>query len=533
MNNLKACILTFLLVVFLSFESGADEAVMDTQRATPQTNVNSNHDREFFNNSKIIKLGLEDFIKLVKEKNAGIIVQELEWEISGDEIKNARSIFEPEFVGSYEHERSKGKYTRKESVELFGTQYNYNVIDDSGEQNNNYNTAIEGLLPTGGRISLGYTLQELSNNHNKDTGAEFQTFIGATLTQPLLKNGGLKTTMANIHIAEADYDIALHTYRQQMMQVVSNAVAAYWNLYLAQEKYRMRQDSVKIAEQILRDNRERVKTGKMAKTEVMEAEAGLLLRKSLENEAKQDIVAAMNDLCLYISFSVENKEMEIELTDRIEINTVERDLTKSFSKAFELRPEYIATRKKIERENIRVAFAKNQRWPQFDLKGSYGLNGLEDSVGNSWDEALEGDFESWTVGVELRIPLIGGKKSRSELAVAKRRKRQALLELKAVEVAIINGINTACRKLYSACEQAVYYRSVVGINKHLLEVELARLDAGKSNSRSVLGKEEDLNKAREAEIESNITYEKAILGLEMADGTILVSYNIEVMEEDK
>ena len=533
MNNLTTRILTFLLVVFFSFESGANESVMDAQRAVPQRNGNSNDDREFFNNSKIIRLSLEDFIKQVEEKNERIIVQQLAWKISEDAIKNAKSIFEPEFVVSYEYEKSNKRYNRKESVEYFGTQYDYNVLDNNKERNNNYNTAIEGLLPTGGRISLGYTLQEFNNNYNKDTGAEYQTFAGVTITQPLLKNGGLKTTMANIHIAEADYDIALHTYRQQMMQVVSSAVAAYWNLYLAQEKYKMGQDSVKIAEQILRDNRERVKTGKMAKTEVMEAEAGLLLRKSLKTEAKQEIVAAMNDLCLYISFSVENKEMEIELTDRIKINTVERDLIKSFLKAFELRPEYIATRKKIERENIRVAFAKNQRWPQFDLKGSFGLNGLEDSVENSWDEALEGNFKSWTVGVELRIPLIGGKKSRSELAAAKRRKRQALLELKAVEVSIINGINTAYRKLYSASEQAVYYRSVVDINKYLLEVELARLDAGKSNSRSVLEKEEDLNKAREAEIESNVTYENAVLGLKMADGSILVCYNIEVMEVDK
>ena len=527
MNNVKTCILTFLLVVFLSFESGADESVMDTQHATPQMNVNSNHDQKSSNTSKIIGLGLKDFIKLVKEKNERIIVQQLEWEISGDAIKNAESIFEPEFAGSYEHERSKAEYSQEEAMSYFGQG------GDRDERNNNYNAAIEGLLPTGGRVSLGYTLQELSNNFNEDTGKEYQSFIGATLTQPLLKNGGLKTTMANIHIAEADYDIALHTYRQQMMQVVSNAVAAYWNLYLAQEKYRMRQDSVKIAEQILRDNRERVKTGKMAKTEVMEAEAGLLLRKSLESEAKQEIVAAMNDLCLYISFSVENKEIEIELTDRIEINTVERDLTKSFLKAFELRPEYIATRKKIEREKIRVAFAKNQRWPQFDLKGSYGLNALDDSVGSSWDEALERAFESWTVGVELRIPLTGGKKNQSELAAAKRRKRQVLLEHKAVAVSMINGINTAYRMLYSARDQAVYYRRVVDINKHLLKVELARLDAGKSNSRYVLGKEEDLNKAREAEIESNVTYEKAILGLEMADGSILVCYNLEIMEVNR
>ncbi|MEA1901633.1 MAG: TolC family protein, partial [Thermodesulfobacteriota bacterium] len=286
-------------------------------------------------------------------------------------------------------------------------------------------------------------------------------------------------------------------------------------------------------EQVLRDNRERVKTGKMAETEVMEAEAGLLLRKSLESEAKQDIVTAMNDLRGYISSSVGDKDIEIEFTDRIEINIVDRDLTTSIMNAFKLRPEYIATREKIEREKIRVAFAKNQRWPQFDLKGSYGLNGLEDSVGSSWNEAFERDFKSWTVGVELRIPFTGGMKSRSELAAAKRRKRQALLELKAVEVAMINGIDTAYRKVDSASEQALYYQKVVDINKHLLEVELARLDAGKSNSRSVLEKEEDLNKARESEIESIITYEKAILGLEMAEGSLLVCYNIEVMEVDR
>ena len=53
MNNVKTCILTFLLVVFLSFESGADESVMDTQHATPQMNVNSNHDQKSSNTSNI------------------------------------------------------------------------------------------------------------------------------------------------------------------------------------------------------------------------------------------------------------------------------------------------------------------------------------------------------------------------------------------------------------------------------------------------------------------------------------------------
>lgn len=51
--------------------------------------------------SEPIRLGIRDFIKLVREKNNKIIYQRLECEISSEAVKNARSIFEPEFVASY------------------------------------------------------------------------------------------------------------------------------------------------------------------------------------------------------------------------------------------------------------------------------------------------------------------------------------------------------------------------------------------------------------------------------------------------
>ena len=107
----------------------------------------------------------------------------MEWEISGDAIKNAKSIFEPEVAGSYEHKRSKEKYSEEERADLFSGLFG-TTINDRYERNNNYNIALEGLLPTEARVSLGYTLQELSNNFNEDTGKEYQAFIGASLTQP-------------------------------------------------------------------------------------------------------------------------------------------------------------------------------------------------------------------------------------------------------------------------------------------------------------------------------------------------------------
>ena len=126
-----------------------------------------------------------------------------------------------------------------------------------------------------------------------------------------------------------------------------------------------------------------------------------------------------------------------------------------------------------------------------DLKASYGLNGLDTDRSGAWDNMVDEDYYSWSVGVEFRVPLFGDEKSTGELAQVKQRKRKALLEMKAIEVALANAVNTTIRNIKSTTEQAKYSASVADFNSRLLEIELVRLDAGKSNSRLVLEKEED------------------------------------------
>ena len=478
--------------------------------------------------SEPLKLGLREFIRLVREKNEQILFQDSEWAISREAIQSAKAIFEPELVSSYQHDDSSKKNTVRDIVSL---NFSSAVFD---EKSDDYQTAVEILAPSGGRVRLGYNLRAFHNTIDRQYGVnrEYESFLGVNLTQPLLKGGGVQATMAGIQVAEADADIAFQSYREQMMRVVSQAIAAYWDLYLAQEKYKVRKDSEHIAEEILRDNLARVKTGKMAETEVLEARAGLALRKSLVTEARQVMVSTMNNMRSLFSSSAAETEAGVEAADRLDIEVVETDFYDSLLKALKLRPEYISSRKKIEREVIRLIFAKNQRWPQLDLKGSYGLNGLADSFNNSWDDVSAHDFKTWSIGVELRIPLGGGRKSRSELEASKQRKRQALLELKAVEVAVANGVDTAIQNVHSALEQSRNYASAVDMNKRLLEAEIARFRAGKSSSRDLLEREEDLNKAKEAELESLVRYKKALLQLDLSEGSLLSKHRIEVMEVD-
>jgi outer membrane protein len=473
---------------------------------------------------EMLTISLRDLFELVQEKNAEIRSKHLEWKNSGEVVNIERAIFEPEFVSAYQHEENRYRTSTKEKVSL-------GFVDIFDERNNDLDLAIEGLVQTGAQLRLGYKMQDLFNTL---TGGEHEmkTFLGASLTQPLLKNGGVDATMARIRITEADSDVEFQTYRQQQINTLSEAASAYWDLYFSQEKYNIRMTSVQNAEKILEDSKERVRTGKMAETEVLEAEAGVSFRKSLEVQARQDIISTMNELRTLFSSSAADKKIEIKVADRIEIDQLELSLNSSLERASKLNPEYVASLRKLEREDVRVAFAKNQRWPQLDLKSSYGLNGLDDSLGDSNRDNVDGNFPSWSVGVELRIPIGGGIKSRSELAIAKNRKQQALLEAKTVEVAVVNIIDTAIRNVHSTLEQVRHYGNVASFNKRLLEAEIARLKEGKSNSRLVLDKEEELNMAKEAEIESFVNYKKALLGLEVAEGSLLLNSSLEVMEAD-
>ncbi len=477
-----------------------------------------------------LHLSLDAFIARVHERNERIHFQKLEWDISQDAVANAKAIFEPQLVASYLHDYSHIPKTVEDYSSL-------GFLDSSNDtytkRNNEYASAVEGLLPTGAQVRLGYTLRELQSSllDAANTDSQFQTFFGGSLVQPLLKNAGSDVTRANIRVAEADSAMALQGYRREMLQVVSEAASAYWNLRLAQEKVGIREESVRIAEAILHDNQERVRTGKMAETEVIEAEAGLALRRSLEIAARQELMAAANAVKTLFSMPAMEMDGTVVATDPLVLREIETDFLSTYEQSRRTRPEYLSILHKVEREGIRLAYAENQRWPQLDLKASYGINGLDnDSPGGSWRRGEGADYPSYTVGLELRLPIMGGGKAKSEVAAAKRRKEQTLLELKATETALANAADTSIRNVRSAVDQAVKYAQVVRLNEQLLAVELERMAAGLSNSRLVLDRDEELNRAREAYFESLVNLEKAAVALEAVKGSLLNKYGIDIAE---
>ena len=476
----------------------------------------------------VLQLTLDDFIQQILENNEALQIRILEVEIARRRYKGEQGIFEPELVATYDYLESERENTAEQERNL-----NVPVFE---EKNNIYSGGLESLLPSGAQVQLGYTMRDLYNNllgnsifsTTQGFTNQYSMFLGASVTQPLLKNGGRAATMANIRVAALPSDIAFQEYRRQLMLLIAAAEASYWNLYLAQEQLLFFRESVELAESILRDNKTRLDAGRGSELEVLEAEAALSLRRSRQSEALQDYFESANRMAMLISRSVMSTNRLLVAVEAPKEEAVRYDYFRSWQNAFELNPDYLSQQKKLLQEKIRLAFARNQRWPQLDLKASYGLNGLGETPWDAWEDVETQNFPTWSIGMELRIPITGGIRSRHELNAAKIRQQQALLGLKELETQIANGLDTAMRKVGTSKASLGSYRKTVEFTQSLLDTQLARLDVGRVESRKVLETEEDLFVAKTNVVSAVVNHRRAQIELELIEGSVLRTRNIDL-----
>ena len=468
------------------------------------------------------RLPLKDFVKLVAIRNDRIAYQKTEWAIAKSGVDSVSGIYEPELTASYQ-------YTDSDTPNTTEEEFRRSFAPTFIERNHDYSLAVESVVPTGGRVRASYTFRDIENNIQPEPirGEEEKNYFGLSLTQPLLRGAGWRSVESPLKVARKDQGIAKETFRQSLFQTISDAVSVYWDVYMAEKRKELRDRSVEIAKDVLVDEKERARFGRSSQANILDAESALAQRRVQLLAAEQSLFAVTGQLRNYIAGMPRDKKIKVDVSGMNEPGSVSFDRASMLANAYLYRPEYVAGLLRAEREDVRIQFAKNNKLPQLDLVASYGLNGLAESFGESWDDVWDRDHESVYVGVEYRMALQGNKRGKGELSAARLRKHQALLEIKAAEIAIHNSIDTAINNLESARMQVSELTGVVETNKKLLDFELAKFEAGQSNSRDLFEIEERLNRVLELELESKVNLQKAIVGAALSEGTLLQNFELE------
>ncbi len=513
------------LILCLSVSSSAICSAQDAEAADSASGASK---------SDVFELKLSDYLQRVLENNEALQAQMLGAEASRRKARSEYGMFEPELVNTFTREINQRTNNVEERAAQGGAGY-------FSERNNIYDSALESLLPTGGKIRLGYTLSDLQNNVNPFGSIlsttnelwirQYQTFVGATVSQPLLKNGGRRVTLAAIRIAAMDSEIAFQEYRRELMLTISRAESAYWNLYFAQEQLRFFEESVTVAQSILDDAEAKVKAGSAAELEVLEAQSGLALRKTKQNEALQNYYAAVGTVFTFAGAQPTDINRTIWAVDVPMPSRLPLIYTNSFQSAFGLNPDYLIQLKKVEAQKLRVDVARNQVLPELNVRGAFGYNGLGATPGDSLDIATSQEFPSWSIGVELRIPLAGNIRGRNQLAASKLTLQEAIANLNSIETQLANMLNTSMRKARSWQDSIRSYETVVRFNQDLLKTQLARLEVGRIEPRKVLEVEADLFDARQNLAAALVEYHRTLLELQLADGTLLRNRNLDLTRE--
>jgi outer membrane protein TolC len=356
----------------------------------------------------------------------------------------------------------------------------------------------------------------------------YQTRFGLTVEQPLLKGFGFAANLASLRMAARQSEIAFHDYRRELMTVVAEAELAYWDLYYAQEELKLSQESVQLALTLLEDSQASFDAGRGAKLDVLEAEAGLALRRSRERESFQKKVNAMNNLASYFGGVPYEHQVGYLVTDAPESKQVESIYTELKKAAISMNPDYMKAKIQTEQERVRLGYSKNQRLPEVNLKADMGSSGFGRWWNESWGDLKSYDFPSWSVGLVVRVPLWGDVRGRNEHRAARMRLHQAERNESSLFTQVRVGCDTATQRIGSNFTAARSMESVVDFRVSLLDTRLQSRDVGRMDARSVLEAEQELFAARLEQLQSEIDYQRSLLELQLISGSILHLRNLEV-----
>ncbi len=461
--------------------------------------------------------------------NPTVLEARMQWLIKQRQESAAWGDFEPAIVSSYaESGLDRLNNAAEQVAELGRSEYS--------ETKSQFDVGVEGKFFTGATYHLGYMLSQTQSVFTN--GAEYESTIGVSINQPILKGFTHSAPFASIQIARLDTLIAFHTFRKQLIAIASSAESAYWDLALSQERRGLAAESVGIAREILKDSQERVRVGKMSELDSREAETELNIRLAEQVNREQDELEAATRLQLLLAQDQTSDIAGVAAADPLLMADwdIERFRAESGglqAKAMALQPEIAIRRAQLEEESIRLDYSLDQQLPELNAKATYGFQGLGDSPDSALQRLNSQGFPSWSVGVELRIPVLGDIKARNTEQAARMSKALALSQVRSTEKEISMSVEALVRRVIAHRKQIDSARAESGFKKQLLDVELVRFDAGQSDVRKLYQLEDDLSQARAREMESYNRFRKALLDLSATSGTILGDRGWETVRDNR
>ncbi|MCE9582851.1 MAG: TolC family protein [Planctomycetes bacterium] len=459
-----------------------------------------------------VKMTLEDCVRAALDSNLDLKYSQLEPELFRGDINGFKGPYDP--IVYVDGTRSSSKKAATSS--LSGA----TILDDD------LWTAAMGVKGTwflGTTYDINYQAsRDATNNTFSTLDPRWDSSVGFSLRQPLLKNAWLDYQTLSLRVLENSYKSSVHHVSQDTIGTLYSVELSYWTLVNAIRQKAVKVRSLEVSQRLYEVNRNKVKAGALAPIEELRAESDVAGRREGIILAANDIENAMDDLRHLIRPFDQPSDWDfiIEPADDPTFEKQAVNLDSSVNEAIATRPELEQLRLSIETSKLDQKRYERELWPTLDLTGSVRYSGVGGNLGDSFEQLRTWDFSSWSVGVIFEYPL-GTHGPRGALIRAEAQQRRADLALRSQEQGIVLEVRSAARELNSGAERIEVTRKATELARRALEAEQARYDRGLSTSHQVLQFLTDEETAAANEAKAVVDYKIAELKLRKATGGLL------------
>ncbi|MFU8848877.1 MAG: TolC family protein [Opitutales bacterium] len=473
------------------------------------------------------------------ENNFGLEIDRSALASSQDRVEVTLGEFVTRFVSQARYSSSERRQNRTDFLATGG------VADIFDEEILELRAGFEKFFSTGARASLSNISQRrenpttrrapdvnLNNLQNPTVigpvfSPEFQSTTVLNVTQPLLKGFGGRSTLAENRLAEIGAGEAALRVRASAERLIAQVLVTYAEVVFARENLQVKEDAVKLADDLIRENRRRVEEGMMSPIDVTQAEA----RRA---EAMEEVVSARVFLKERVNRLLSLTQRDYDRSERVDIDgsinqlipSAEAEGVEMAREALTTNASFLAVLKRAEAEDVRLEYARDQALPQLDLDASLGLNGLAGDYSDSFsDYGSEGRSPDWSMGVTFSVPL-DRKAERAQVRIAKRAKERALMEIKQAEIELLVELENAVQQYRASLERMEFVKEAVRLAEEGLRSEERRLASGVTTSYNVLNQQRDLSFARTRALAVEVESFSALVQLYLIKGNLSETLNI-------
>ena len=479
-----------------------------------------------------VRMSLDDVVQMALKQNPDIIIASMEPGKADADIYTAGGMFDP-----------MAQLSLKRSRALAGTNAQIQALTGMKTIGD---TKDEGMVGIGGKLVYGtqYAVQGTWGDEESSygrVGKQYDSMLGMTLTQPILRGFGKKYNTVRIQQARNMRTLSAAQARLAMLKTVGDVIKSYWNLVGAVEGVKVTKQSLANAERLLQINETRRRIGTAADIEVLQAKAGVAVRQSGVISATTQSTDAgdlLKQQLLMRDGELFSKSVIVP-TDRpnpsnaglFDFTNFDESLDASVKRSLANRPEITMSDMELANSQLEVYKSRNEMMPQLDVVGAYGQGGRDSTL----SQALQGIWSkqnfSYSIGVQGQVA-INNRAARGANTRARITERQSEERRKQTEIALQTAVHVAARNVKANQILCESNRQAVRLQEVNVTAEEKRLRLGVTTSFQVLRVQEDLTTAQLQELRALISYETALVDLQIAEGSLLDNLGIKLEVSD-